>query len=1252
MARRFANGDVIVSSEYEGGPRRLPTGSRIEHNGAVYRVPQWPDRVRDVTVTEHGELSVTFVGGRSRILDPRHDALTETAAGGSMGGHDPKAHGQIRYIVRAFGQWANGKHEVCVRRIRTEHPEVAAGKDLNALCAWLKDQWAGTTKWRGRGDDPQQAAEDKAIRARASRTARARFSESMPVALAPAELDMLTEDVRTLTGISPLDVLQTVHDAAAGLGADPSDAAVFEALWEHDVNESSRLIAVSEAGLATALRRRDPVMMEEHLATWLACHGVPGTITEDEDGVADAARLVLSGRQMAARGTLGRLVEQCRAVAVEDVGDDEDFDPLAEAFASSQPVRVTKGHGQLVTEAAGLLAEFDMHTRERLDALNGCTPHQVGRVIAKLREAMRACSHGHMNAPNLRHCKTCGEKLIHEATLSAKRRDNLDDRDFALPGRRYPIHDEAHARNALSRVAQYGTSEEKSKVRAAVKRRHPTIGRMREHEPGEDVIADEGLAEHELEAVFLDVPDPAALVEATNYRANAMKYAGPGGGIGSGKHENIGSGKGRKYPAGFQHLRNELMDKRGMSVSKASRVAYGALRRWASGRGSVKGSTRRKAAKVLTQLAAHEADILAESRVTDVDPEVVTMRELLDRIGSPFDPEQVRAIAEQAGWSLRQYDRDGVFALTSAMAPSLVVKYAANGVVGTPVVPVDVMAEAAVDDPPGVLMELQHVSGYTTRSGKKVSEYVRGGNGHKFKVGAMVHAVGKDGSPVAGRLGVSAGKVMVAGKEVKDVRGQGAPSKLAVKSYDPGTGPSAAEKAANARIMRGSVRVADRARAAAHGGAPPPKGDAPAASADRREPAAPPVPAGGLRVIVNSRPVPYGTWEQAARAFGDARGKNVRVKAIDRKGGTQERDLSTEERDHLVRLAARHVMSKQGGAPASTAVPGDVKSRVAAIKPGETRDLGGGVTVRHPRPGVYYVRTPTGTSRETSADAAAGRVAPHLRNLTGLERGPDEDVPHIAIKGGAAQPGSWVEFTRTADTPTSIEWMPGIVTKVVPGGNIRVRDETGIELWMDPKRLKLAKRQPPPRPKTLPGGTAGEGPLGETQPRWDDDTAERLDAQNAFESPDAIERIISSDPGVDRDAAEARFRAAKRDLGALNKALNTTVGDDMAKWLNRKKSRDESYRAQLLSGDLTLEDARELFLDDYRDAEHRRLEREYRKNFLQYRSVPCPSCGHFKSRASAVCNYCGDDPVSRNYDGTDATEREARIRFDEGYYGY
>ena len=47
--------------------------------------------------------------------------------------------------------------------------------------------------------------------------------------------------------------------------------------------------------------------------------------------------------------------------------------------------------------------------------------------------------------------------------------------DFAVPGRKYPIPDRSHARNALARVSQHGTPTEKAEVRKKVKSKYPGI---------------------------------------------------------------------------------------------------------------------------------------------------------------------------------------------------------------------------------------------------------------------------------------------------------------------------------------------------------------------------------------------------------------------------------------------------------------------------------------------------------------------------------------------------------------------------------------------------------------------------------------------------------------------------------------------------------------------------------------------------------------------------------------------------------
>lgn len=43
----------------------------------------------------------------------------------------------------------------------------------------------------------------------------------------------------------------------------------------------------------------------------------------------------------------------------------------------------------------------------------------------------------------------------------------------------YPINTAGRARNALARVSQHGSAAEKKMVRAAVKRKYPSIGKKR-----------------------------------------------------------------------------------------------------------------------------------------------------------------------------------------------------------------------------------------------------------------------------------------------------------------------------------------------------------------------------------------------------------------------------------------------------------------------------------------------------------------------------------------------------------------------------------------------------------------------------------------------------------------------------------------------------------------------------------------------------------------------------------------------------
>ena len=62
------------------------------------------------------------------------------------------------------------------------------------------------------------------------------------------------------------------------------------------------------------------------------------------------------------------------------------------------------------------------------------------------------------------------------AKLTAATRKKIPTKDFALKGRRYPIENKSHARNALSRVSQNGSPAEKAEVRAEVHAKYPGMG--------------------------------------------------------------------------------------------------------------------------------------------------------------------------------------------------------------------------------------------------------------------------------------------------------------------------------------------------------------------------------------------------------------------------------------------------------------------------------------------------------------------------------------------------------------------------------------------------------------------------------------------------------------------------------------------------------------------------------------------------------------------------------------------------------
>ena len=65
------------------------------------------------------------------------------------------------------------------------------------------------------------------------------------------------------------------------------------------------------------------------------------------------------------------------------------------------------------------------------------------------------------------------------ARLTTARRKALPTSTFAGPHRSYPIPDMSHARNALARASQFATPAVKSRIRAAVHRKFPSIHQAR-----------------------------------------------------------------------------------------------------------------------------------------------------------------------------------------------------------------------------------------------------------------------------------------------------------------------------------------------------------------------------------------------------------------------------------------------------------------------------------------------------------------------------------------------------------------------------------------------------------------------------------------------------------------------------------------------------------------------------------------------------------------------------------------------------
>jgi hypothetical protein len=76
------------------------------------------------------------------------------------------------------------------------------------------------------------------------------------------------------------------------------------------------------------------------------------------------------------------------------------------------------------------------------------------------------------------------------AQLTAAARSKIAPKNFALPGGKYPIEDPNHARDALARVSEFGSPDQKAEVRSKVHAKYPNMGQQAPAPGGTPSISD------------------------------------------------------------------------------------------------------------------------------------------------------------------------------------------------------------------------------------------------------------------------------------------------------------------------------------------------------------------------------------------------------------------------------------------------------------------------------------------------------------------------------------------------------------------------------------------------------------------------------------------------------------------------------------------------------------------------------------------------------------------------------------------
>jgi hypothetical protein len=107
------------------------------------------------------------------------------------------------------------------------------------------------------------------------------------------------------------------------------------------------------------------------------------------------------------------------------------------------------------------------------------SPFPTASMVVRHHVREHERQHRHVSDYERGHGSKAGKFRYEGGPLTYRKREALPNADFAVilkdGTRKYPIENEAHARNALARVSRFGSPEEKAEVCRKVHRRYPEI---------------------------------------------------------------------------------------------------------------------------------------------------------------------------------------------------------------------------------------------------------------------------------------------------------------------------------------------------------------------------------------------------------------------------------------------------------------------------------------------------------------------------------------------------------------------------------------------------------------------------------------------------------------------------------------------------------------------------------------------------------------------------------------------------------